>query len=231
MKTSKYLQFALFIFIIGATSTLFICAKNYEENNNNKPKLNPEETVDVKKIDDFSVLVVKENAKVTIVKDSLTSIHSYDKNYGVIKEHYNFKGIALKNDTLFIDEVDSKYKIHVHAKSLRNIIGLENSKIHFNTFYNDTLQVDLTRSKLTGSLKGNLIHSLKINAKNQSKINLWRTSIAIIDSITKKRKFIKQKFRFKKAEIKLTNNSTLSMIKPLKLIIEVDSLSTYRFHK
>lgn len=231
MKTSKYLQIALFIFIIGTTLTLFISAKNYEENNKNKPKINPEETVDFKKIDDFSVIVVKENAKVIIVKDSLTSILSYDKNYGIIKEHYNFKDIELKNDTLFIDKVDAKYKIHIHAKSLKNIIGLENSEIHLNTFYNDTIEVDLTKSKLTGVLKSNLINSFKINAKKQSKINLWRTSILKIDSITKNRIFVRKRLMFKKAEISLKDSSTLSMPKPIKLIIVADSLSTYDIRK
>lgn len=230
MKTSKYLQIILLIFIIGATLTLFVSAKNHEESNKNKPKINPEETVDFKKIDDFSVIVVNKNAKVTIVKDSLTSIQSYDKNHGVIKEHYNFKDIELKNDTLFVDSINSKYKIHIHANSLRKIIGLENSEIRLNTFYNDTLVIDLTKSKLRGSLKNNLINDLKINAKKQSKINLYQKTIFVTDSITKKRKLLWQKFKLKNVAIKLKDQSKLTITKPLKLVIETDSLSTYNFH-
>lgn len=230
MKTSKYLQIFLFIFIVGATLTLFISAKNHEENSKNKSKVNPEETVDFKKINDFSVIVVNKNAKVTIVKDSLTSIHVYDKNNGVIKEHYNFKDIALKNDTLFVDSIDSKYKIKIHANSLQKIIALENSDIHLNPYYNDTLLIDLTKSKIRGALKVNLIHSLKIDAKEKSKINFYRKSTFAIDSITKKLKRVWQKNKLKKVEAKLKDGSKLTIPKPLKLVIEADSLSTYNFH-
>lgn len=230
MKTSRYLQITLFIFIVGVTLTLFISAKNYEETNKNKPKINPEETVDLKVIEDFSVIVVRENAKVTIVKDLITSIHIYDKNYGVIKDHYNFKDIKLKNDTLFVDSIDSKYVVNIHANSLQEIIGLQNSEIRLNTFYNDTLNIDLTKSKLRGSLRNNLINSLKIKAKEQSKVNLYRKSIFIFDSITKKRKLLRKNFKLQNVAVQLKGNSKLTIPKPLKLVIDTDSLSTYNFH-
>lgn len=232
MKTSRYIHLTILVFIFGATLTLFINAKNHEEEDSNKPKINLEDVVDVKKIDDFSVIVVKENAKVTIKKNVLTSsIHSYDKNHEVIKEHYNFKDIILKNDTLFVNSIDPKYKIIIHANSLQKIIGLESSEIYFDDFYNDTIQVDLTKSKLTGILKSNLINSFKINAKKQSKINLWRKAILKIDSITKKRNFVRKRLNFKIAEITLKDKSSLSMPKPTKLTIEADSLSTYDIRK
>lgn len=228
MKTSRYIHLTILVFIFGATLTLFINAKNYEEN---KPKRNIEDVVDVKKIDDFSVIVVKENAKVNIKKNALASIHSYDKNYQVIKDHYNFKDLVFKNDTLFVNSIDPKYKIVIHANSLQKIIGLENSEIHFDDFYKDTLSIKLTKSKLTGMLRTNFINSFKIKAEKQSKINLWRKNIVKIDSITKKRKFVRERLKFNQAQIILKNNSTLAMPKPNKLFIEADSLSIYNLRK
>ena len=191
-------------------------------------EINPEFYSDVKLLDDFSVIVVKDDAKINLVKDSINSVISKYKYKR--KEKYNFEEIAVKNDTLFISKVDSKYKIIVNVKSVKKIIGLKNSTIWFNRYYSDTVDVYLTKSKLHGSLKSTLINSFKVTANNQSKINLYEISKKVLDSVTEKYSFKTQKLIFKEAEIILKNKSTLFMPKPLRLVIDADSLSTYRVY-
>jgi hypothetical protein len=223
MKTSKYIQLTLFIFILGATLTLFIKAKSYYENSENIPKFYS----DVKLLDDFSVIVVKDDAKINLVNDSINSVISKYKYIEERKGKYNFEEIAVKNDTLFISKVDSKYQININTKSVKKIVGLKNSTIWFNHYYSDTVDVELTKSNLYGGLQSNLINSFKIIATNNSKINIGRVHKKVLDSVTGKYSWKTQKLIFKEAQITLKNKSTLSMPKPLRLVIDADSLSTY----
>lgn len=226
MKTSKYIQLVLLIFIIGATLTLFINAKSYYGNPEGKPKF----FSDVKLLDNFSVIVVKDNAKINLVNDSINRVISKYMYNEERKGKYNFEEIAIKNDTLFISKVDSKYKIIVNAKSVKKIIGMKNSTIRFNSYYSDTIDVDLTKSNLYGGLKSNLINSFKVTANNHSKININEFVKKILDSVTGKYSWKTQKLIFKEAEITLKDKSALFMPKPLKLVIDADSLSTYRVY-
>jgi len=227
MKTSKYIQIVLLIFIFGITLTLFMKAKSYSEKTETKPGA----YFDTKLLDDFSVIVVKEKAKINLKNDSINRVFSRYKINGIQKEHYNFKEIELKNDTLFIDKVNPKYNITIRSKSVKKIIGLENTVIWLGGYHQDTLQIDLTKSKLKGFLKSNLINSFKVMAKKQSKINLDKFGTLVFDSITQKYNHKVEPLILKNAEITLKNKSTLWMPKPLKLIIDADSLSTYRVYK
>lgn len=223
MKTSKYIQLTLFIFILGATLTLFIKAKSYYENSENNPKFYS----DVKLLDDFSVIVVKDDAKINLVNDSINSVISKYKYIEERKGKYNFEEITVKKDTLFISEINSKYKIIVKAKSVKKIVGLKNSTIWFNHYYNDTVDVELTKSNLYGGLQSNLINSFKVNATDNSKISISKVNKTVLDSVTGKYSWKIQKLIFKEAKITLKNKSTLFMPKPLRLVIDADSLSTY----
>ena len=98
MKTSKYIQTALLLFIFATTLVLFLDAKWYTE----KPPINPAGYYESKLLNDFSVVVAEENSKFWLRNDSINSVsYQYKETDGALKSDFNFECFNLKNDTLF----------------------------------------------------------------------------------------------------------------------------------
>jgi hypothetical protein len=205
----------------------FLDAKGYTENS--KAKLRG--YYDKKNLDHFSVIVAEEEAKFWILDDTINEVSvSYQNNKPVAKP-YEFNAVCLKNDTLFISEIKPEFTLFVKGKSVKKIIGKENSEIGLSSFYNDTVSLDLIKSKISGSLRYDSIKLLKVIAKKHSNINLMKLTKTVIDSLTKKPTQKTLNLIFKEAEITLKDHSELSIQKPQKLLIEADSTSTYSIHK
>jgi len=227
MKTSRYIHLTILVFIFGATLTLFINAKNHEEKSLKKPKANSKYL----KLPLFSVIVAQENTKIKISKSISNFVICIAPNNEVIPKNYSFDNFLVKNDTLFVTKTDEKYDTHISVENVKSIIGLENSKIKLNDFYADSLQIDLTKSRLTGHLKADSINYFSLNAKKQSYVNINRPARIIrIDNVTKKEKVIIENANLKNATINLKNITKLWMPKPKNVTIKTDSLSSYNLN-
>jgi hypothetical protein len=226
MKTSKYIQAALLLFIFATTLVLFLDAKSITTTP--KPLHKVKGYYDSKLLDGFSVIVAEKNSKFWIRNDSISSVYSQHRDTdGALKTDSGFECFSLKNDTLFVSSIDKKYTLYVNAQSVNKIIAKENSEIGLLGYYNDTLSLALTKAKVKGSLRNNFMKLLKIEADNHSDINLGRITRKIIDSITKEEKFIPLNEKLIQAQITLKNHSKLRMPKPQKLIIDSDDTSIY----
>ncbi len=225
MKTSKYIQATLLLFIFSATLVLFLDAKSIPE-----LEVTPNKTkgyYDSKLLSDFSVIVAEENSKFWLRHDSISSVYyQHRDNDGALKEDFGFECFRLKNDTLFVSSVNENYWLYVNTESVNKIIGKENSEIGLMVYKKDTLNFILTNAKVNGSLNES-IKFLNIEADNHSDISFRRIIIKSIDSITKEEKFMPYNQKLIEAQITLKNHSKLEMPKPQKLIIDADETSSY----
>ncbi|RED47893.1 hypothetical protein [Seonamhaeicola aphaedonensis] len=226
MKTSKYIQVALLIFIFATTLVLFLDAKSITITP--KPLHKVKGYYDSKLLDDFSVIVAEKNSKFWIRNDSISSVYYQHRDKdGRSKSDFGFECFSLKNDTLFVSSVDENYWLYVNTQSVNKIIGKENSEIGLSGYYSDTLNITITKAKIKGSLRNDSINVLKIDANNHSDISFGRITRKVIDSITKEEKFIPLNDKLKEAEITLKDHSKIKITKPQKLIIESDDTSHY----
>jgi hypothetical protein len=224
MKTSKYIQTALLLFIFATTLVLFLDAKSFTE----KPPIKPKGYYDSKLLNDFSVIVAEENSKFWIRNDSISSVYyQYRDTGGALKSDFGFECFSLKNDTLFVSSVNENYWLYVNTQSVNKIIGKENSEIGLSGYYSDTLNITITKAKIKGSLRNDSIKLLKIEADNHSDIRFGRITRRIIDSITNEEKFMPLNLKLIEAQITLKDHSNLKMPKPQKLIIDSDDTSSY----
>lgn len=226
MKTSKYIQTTLLLFIFIATLVLFLDAKSI-----NEVKVPPTKTkgyYDSKLLHNFSVIVAEESSKFWIRHDSISSVYYQHRDTdGRSKSDFGFECFNLKNDTLFVSSVNENYWLYVNTQSVNKIIAKENSEIGFLGYHSDTLNLTVTKAKVTGSIRNDSINLLKINAHNHSDISFGRMTRKIIDSITKEEKFISLNDKLKEAEITLKDHSTIRIQEPQKLIIHSDDTSHY----
>lgn len=223
MKTSRYIHLTILVFIFGATLALFINAKK----NTKQYAKNVISNYKQQKLPPFTVLVVKESASISL-NNGNHSVSSYTLKNNNVDEKFIFDNYLVKNDTLFIDKVNTNYTISVAAKNLKSIIGLEKSKVNLSRFYADSLQIDLTKSRLTGYLRADSINYFSLNAKKQSYVNINRPARIIrIDNVTKKETVIIENANLKNATIILKDKTKLWMPKPKNVTIKTDSLSTY----
>jgi hypothetical protein len=224
MKTSKYIQTALLLFIFATTLVLFLDAKSFTK----KPPIKTKGYYDSKQLDDFSVIIAEKNSKFWLRNDSINSVsYQYKETDGALKSDFNFECFNLKNDTLFVSSVDEKYTLYVNTQSVYKIIGKENSEIRLLSYNSDSLNLTLTKAKVIGALKYDPMKFLKIEANNYSDIRLNRIMRKIIDSISKEEMLIPIDGKLKEAEITLKNHSVIRMPKPQKLIIDSDDTSSY----
>jgi hypothetical protein len=226
MKTSKYIQTALLLFIFATTLVLFLDAKSYIE----KPPMKPRGYYDSKLLNDFSVIVAEDNSKFWIRNDSINRVFYQYRDNDSLKSDFNFDCFSLKNDTLFVSHVDKKYTLYVNSQSVNKIIGKENSEIGLRGLKTDTLSLILRKAKVKGSLNSDSMKLLKIEADNYSTITFWRISRKVMDSITKEEKFIPLSQKILEAQITLKDHSKLEIPKPKKLIIYADETSHYTIY-
>lgn len=230
MKTSKYIQTALLLFIFAATLILFLDARSYTftADQTINPTIKVKGYYDHKLLNDFSVVVAEKNSKFWVRMDSINRAYYQHRDTSeVSKSGFSFECFNVKNDTLFVSNVDEKYTLYVNTQSVNRIIGKENSEIGLLEYYSDTLTLTLTKSKVTGSLRNDYTKVLKIEADNHSDINFVRLMVKTIDSITKKVKFIPLDEKLAEVEITLKKYSNLKIPKPQKLIISTDETSHY----
>lgn len=223
MKTSKYIQIALLLFIIGVTFTLFINSKMYEKNTHMEMF-----HVDTKTLESFSVVVAEKDANFQIVLDTINSVFAQYGEPGTEYEKYKFKEIRISQDTLFVSKPASAFLLFIKAKSIKKIIGKTDSRIHLSFNLIDTLSVDLDNSKLIGTLTSRNINSVVINARNQSEIEFVQYLGKSIDSISKLQTFKRMGGVLKQAKITLKDNSRLTMPNVKKLDMDADNSSTYK---
>ncbi|WP_299013834.1 hypothetical protein [uncultured Polaribacter sp.] len=224
MKTSRYIHLIMLVFIFGATLTLFINAKNHKEKLYEKPKY----TYQQKKLPLFSVIVVNENAKISLYKNKFNMVSCSAKNNKIIPEDFSLNNFSVRNDTLFVKETNQDYSIYISAEKVKTIIGLENSKIDLKGFYSDSLRINLTKSKLTGSIKADSIKSFSLSAQKQSYVRLNKNvRVITINNQTKKKTYTRDNAHLNNVDINLKDKSKLWMPKPKNLTIQTDSLSIY----
>ncbi|NMH89721.1 hypothetical protein [Flavivirga algicola] len=223
MKTSRYIQIALLIFVMSTTVILFANAKE-----SLKKKDSFYQSM---KLDNFSVVVAEENSNFLIGSNSANTV----LGVSAPGRPYKFNEIRISNDTLFIKEVKkSTDKLIIYGNSIKKIIGKANSNIHLNQLFNDSIFFELSASKLSGVFKADSINTVSIMATNHSDIRLKSLVYKLPeDKKSDTRYKYPEKQHVENLKVSLKNHSKISMRmkKPKRLIVELDSTSNYETSK
>lgn len=153
MKTSNYIAISFLIFLFGGILLLFVGAKNYEANEIASTLTH------VKKTASFSVVVAEPGAYLVLKNGREFSIsQKYKKDTAS-----NFAPFEVRNDTLFISGINlKKLKLgefiapEVYCKNVKSIIGKENSNIQLESYYVDSLNISMKKSRMYWKYNGNV---------------------------------------------------------------------------
>lgn len=227
MRTSQYILFSFFGFIILAVLVLYIDSVDAAKDNmseliEHRTKFPP------KNLKSFSVIVAKPHSSIQIIKDSTNSISI---GYMMEGKTYEFPKYEIVNDTLFISESVTPTESVIRCKSLHSIIGQNKSNISLNNFTADHLSIHLNGSRLNGGLNNQTIDSLELIINNGSRLSLSLNQSKIDFGKLKGSNSHIELYgsnNFHIIEVELENSSEFSVSgKRDKLIINSDTSSKY----
>lgn len=196
MKKSNIILIATEALVLVVLLFLFIYGKRIEERRNVEPIY-----VEKPELPDFSVIVVKNNARLNLSSGDSPQLDIYRSDANQTIDDF----CTITNDTLHIFHES----VSVRSSGIRSIISDSTRYIHVNSYDADTLSLDLRNSYLelfSGRQDRTHINMLKINLKDKSTIRLNKVTVENLQLAVDDDSFIDTNSTIIKSTSKLDTN-------------------------
>lgn len=196
MKKSNIILVATEALVLVVLLFLFIYGKRIEERRNVEPIC-----VEKPELPDFSVIVVKNNARLNLSSGDSPQLDIYRSDANQTIDDF----CTITNDTLHIFHES----VSVRSSGIRSIISDSTRYIHVNSYDADTLSLDLRNSYLelfSGRQDRTHINMLKINLKDKSTIRLNKVTVENLQLAVDDDSFIDTNSTIIKSTSKLDTN-------------------------
>lgn len=196
MKKSNIILVATEALLLVVLLFLFIYGKRIEEKRNVEPIY-----VEKPELPDFSVIVVKNNARLDLSSGDSPQLDIYRSDVNQTIDDF----CTITNDTLHIFHES----VSVRSSGIHSIIGDSAMHIYVNSYDTDTLSLDLRNSylKLSPGMQDRThINMLKINLKDKSTIRMNKVTVENLQLAVDDDSFIDTDLAIIKSTSKLDTN-------------------------